>query len=150
MMILATAETAVTIAAASIPVLRVLIKKTFHGGDSASPHFYHYYQSQSTGANSVGTTSLGASSVPSRNHSENSDLLAPSPTVPPTERHGIHAFEGGSRYTFLKKKWPRFGHSEVSNAKPDLELAPGELNGVPLDRYHDLDIQKIGHGIEIL
>ena len=43
-MILATAEIAITIIAASIPVLRVLIKNTLRG--QSVPHLYHYYNSQ--------------------------------------------------------------------------------------------------------
>jgi hypothetical protein len=42
LMIMATAETAITIVAASIPFLRVLVRNTMHNGPSAAPQFYHY------------------------------------------------------------------------------------------------------------
>lgn len=48
LMILATAETAITIIAASIPVLRVLIKNTMRDHSHSTPHLYRYFNDQNT------------------------------------------------------------------------------------------------------
>jgi len=114
LMILATAETAVTIIAASIPVLRALIRSTMSARSPA--HFYHSYKSGRDGPNHA------------RNNSNRELLPSPSPALTtPSWKDMRIDFEATSPGGITKKySWQRDTGESWLNSSSGLELASRE------------------------
>lgn len=126
-MILATAETAITIIAASIPVLRTLVQTTTH-----TPHFYHYYHSQNT--------------QPSHTNSDRGLIVPPSPVSTQARKDSLFSSQlgsplskpGGSPASSPGKIDPEATTSSWLNSGSEsgLELPTREGTGERVRTYH--------------
>jgi len=117
-MIMATAETAITIVAASIPVLRALIKDK-RALLSAAPRFYRYYLSRDGSSSSEGTasTATGTAKVPLSPYS--AAIKSPLAAVTRKSRHfffGDKKSEPASPPSHGGRTWPRDDKPPVQDA----------------------------------
>lgn len=124
LMILATAETAITIIAASIPVLRTLIQTA-----SYTPHFYHYYQSEGT--------------QPSNANSDRGLIASPSPVITHPRKNSLFGAQLASPLSN-----PESGPNSPATIWPEATasswLNSGSESGVELPNREDVGGRKKG------
>lgn len=133
---MATAETAITIVAASIPVLRALVKDK-RALISAAPRFYRYYLSRDGSDSSQGTTSTatGTGKVPLSPYS--AAIKSPLAAATRKSRHFFFGGDsdelgspgsGGARTWNSDHKRPLQDASWLSSASA-VEMATGDVRG---------------------
>lgn len=129
LMILATAEIAVTIIAASIPALRVLLKNSMR--TYSVPRLYHYYRSQDTPTSQKGSSVRGNVSKPTpirtsdaKNSSFSDSIQMSSPVSSPDST--------------AKAVWPGTPERSLLDSRlgSDLELQAREGGGLRPATYH--------------
>jgi hypothetical protein len=130
LMILATAETSITIIAASIPVLRVLIKNTMRDDSYSTPHFYRYFLSQETQPSHDLCEPPSAILVDSSKTRQLSAKLSSLPSSPADSHRKISPEATASSSWFN------------SGSESGLELTTHGEDGVCPDRYHNAHVRQ--------